>query len=216
MTKSIITWMAIMVTVMVCVPIMALWFSEGDGAGAELELVPLEADGDGVIVPVYVSATKQVKRLPLEEYVRGVVAAEMPASFELEALKAQALVARTYIVQRMAQGEFSDVPAGAYVTDTIQHQVHLSDEQLREKWGTFDYILYMNKINKAVNETKGQILVYEGKPINATFFFDEQWVYGEFGGLLEGSAALFAECGESVGSGIPEIQIYYACICEGF
>lgn len=61
-------------------------------------------------VSVYLSRSGQIETLPLEEYVSGVLAAEMPASFELEALKAQAVAARTFILRRLLAGDRSGVP----------------------------------------------------------------------------------------------------------
>ncbi|MCK9907010.1 SpoIID/LytB domain-containing protein, partial [Frankia sp. Cpl3] len=65
-------------------------------------------------IKVYRTEKKAIETLPLESYVEGVVSAEMPAEFELEALKAQALAARTYIIRRLKEKNFSDVPDGAY------------------------------------------------------------------------------------------------------
>lgn len=170
MRKWILVWFTTMVTVIVCVPALALWIT-GDGESVEeTQLIPLEMDDGALIVPVFLSEEEKVVRIPLETYVRGVVAAEMPVAFEPEALKAQALVARTYIVRRMMKGDFSNVPVGAYVTDTIQHQAHLTEEQMKERWGAEQYTANLNKIHAAVNATKGQIITYKGEPINATFF----------------------------------------------
>src|SRR5690606_21864720 len=73
-------------------------------------------------VNVFRTKTEKVEEVPLEEYVVHVVASEMPADFELEALKAQALAARTYVVRFLVQGVSQNIPGGADVTDTIEHQ----------------------------------------------------------------------------------------------
>lgn len=102
---------------------------------------------------------------------KGVLAAEMPVEFELEALKAQAMAARTYVVRRVLEKDYSNVPVNdALVTDTTAHQAYLTDQQLREKWTKSTYETNMAKIDRAVNETQDMILTYEHKPINATFF----------------------------------------------
>lgn len=120
-------------------------------------------------VKVYRTEKKQVETLPLEQYVTGVVAAEMPAEFELEALKAQAMAARTYIVRRLKEGKFEDVPEGAQVLDTVQHQVFLDENQRRERWK--DQFAWKNqRIEQAVQATAGIVLTYNGEPIDATFF----------------------------------------------
>lgn len=123
-------------------------------------------------IPVYLSKQNTIEKVSLEDYVRGVVAAEMPADFELEAMKAQALAARTYMVRRIVEQDFSNVPVqNAWVTDTIAHQAYLSEEELRRReTSSPDAALQMEKLNRAVQETKDLILTYDGKPINATFF----------------------------------------------
>lgn len=120
-------------------------------------------------VTVYRTESKKVESYPIEEYIVGVLSAEMPADFELEALKAQAMAARTYIVRRLASKEFKDVPEGAQVTDTVQHQVFLDDQQRREAWGT-DYSWKIQRVRQAVAETQGKVLTFDGQPIDATFF----------------------------------------------
>lgn len=125
--------------------------------------------GPAVEVAVYRTKQQQLETLALEDYVIGVVSAEMPADFEEEALKAQALTARTYIVKQMMSEKKDDLPEGAIVTDTEFHQVFYNNRELKQLWGS-DYNWKMEKIKKAVNETRGQILTYEGNPIDATFF----------------------------------------------
>jgi stage II sporulation protein D len=124
-----------------------------------------------IVVPIYLTKQAKVETLPLEAYVTGVVAAEMPIEFEIEALKAQAMAARTYIVRRIVDQDYSNVPVkNALVTDTVAHQVFLTKDQLLAKWGAEYYPSNMEKINRAVSETKDLILTYAHKPINATFF----------------------------------------------
>ncbi|MBE3571079.1 MAG: stage II sporulation protein D, partial [Bacillales bacterium] len=110
------------------------------------------------------------EKLSLDQYLIGVVAAEMPADFEKEALKAQSLAARTYIVSQLLNKEKIGMPEGeADVTDTEIHQVYKNNEELKSLWGK-DYKWKITKIAEAVKETSGQILTYEGNPITPTFF----------------------------------------------
>ena len=118
-------------------------------------------------IKVLRSGTNQVEDVPLETYVARVVASEMPVDFELEALKAQALAARTYITQHMVQDQ--PVSKQADVTDTTTDQVYKNDQELKDQWKDA-YQENMNKINKAVKETSGEIITYDGKPITAAFF----------------------------------------------
>ncbi|OPA75821.1 stage II sporulation protein D [Paenibacillus selenitireducens] len=126
------------------------------------EAVPREP-----LVHVYLTGEQAVEKVTLEQYVRGVVAAEMPTEFEMEALKAQAIAARTFIVRRLAHHDTSGVPVkGAEVTDTVAHQVYMSIDNLtnpknKEK---------LARVTQAVNETRGMILTYKGEPIEASFF----------------------------------------------
>lgn len=122
-----------------------------------------------VDVSVYKTSAKSIETLPLEEYVKGVVAAEMPADFEMEALKAQALTARTYIIKMLLNPTDMNLPEGADITDAIIHQVYKNDAELQDIWGK-DYDWKINKITQAVKETEGKIITYDGKPIEALFF----------------------------------------------
>ncbi|MCP8967886.1 stage II sporulation protein D [Ectobacillus ponti] len=120
-------------------------------------------------IAVAVLRTKQnkVETVPLEQYVAGVISAEMPANFELEALKAQALTARTYVLRKMLGSPLSANKAN--VTDTVADQVYRSTEELKEAWGK-DYDWKMKRIQEAVQGTAGQVLSYHGDLITAFFF----------------------------------------------
>ena len=96
--------------------------------------------------------------LAMDDYLRGVIASEMSASFEMEALKAQCVAARTFVIRR-----------GLEVDDTTQTQVYHDDKQLKQIWGA-SYAKYSKRIKQAVKETSGEILTYQGKPISAVFF----------------------------------------------
>lgn len=107
----------------------------------------------------------EINTIPLEEYVVGVLAGEMPVSFELEALKAQAVAARTYVMKKM-----SDNKDNSYdIVDTVLNQVYLDTNELKQKWGN-NYIKNVNKLKTAVLETSGQYITYDGYLIDALFF----------------------------------------------
>ncbi|WP_339226541.1 stage II sporulation protein D [Oceanobacillus sp. FSL K6-2867] len=126
----------------------------------------VELDQSPISIAVMRQAKDTVEDIPLEEYVAGVVASEMPATFELEALKAQALAARTFTVNHLLHG---DAEGNYDVTDTVNHQVFKNEQELKELWGK-EFSDNMNKIKQAVQETEGQILTYNDAPINAAFF----------------------------------------------
>lgn len=106
-----------------------------------------------------------IENINLEQYVEGVVGAEMPALFEEEALKAQAVASRSYVLKKMEDNINEDYD----VVDTVTNQVYLDEESLKEKWQD-NYIKYINRIRTAVNETSMEYLEYNGKVINAMFF----------------------------------------------
>jgi stage II sporulation protein D len=124
---------------------------------------------DDVAVAVFRSQSEQIEDVPLEKYVMGVVASEMHPNFEMEALKAQALTARTYMVKHILQPRDVQLPEGAMVTDTVTHQVYKNEAELKEEWGV-NYDLYMARIQEAVLSTQGKVLTYDGEPIDAAFF----------------------------------------------
>lgn len=144
-------------------------------APAQPQVESKQEDKQPIAVGVYLSREHKIASVPLEQYVRGVVAAEMPIEFEPEALKAQAIAARTYIVRRLVNGDVSGLSseatsAGAVVTDTVKHQVYATDQQLKARWGKAAYGANMDKISRAVGETQGMIATYRGEPIQAVFF----------------------------------------------
>lgn len=96
--------------------------------------------------------------LELETYLIGVVGSEMSADFELEALKAQAVAARTFAAQRNFQ-----------VDDSTSSQVYQDDEQLKVVWGDH-YEECRSKIKAAIDDTKGKVLTYQDTYITAAFF----------------------------------------------
>ncbi|QWU15898.1 stage II sporulation protein D [Paenibacillus sophorae] len=132
---------------------------------------PAVAEAPQPKVSVYLSHTRQIETLPLEDYVTGVIAAEMPADFELEALKAQAVAARTFIVRRLRAGDRSGVPAAAAdVTDTVSHQAYVSSAVLQRDWAKAGRSADLAKLRRAALETSGIVMTYRGEPITASFF----------------------------------------------
>ncbi|MBQ2892849.1 MAG: stage II sporulation protein D [Oscillospiraceae bacterium] len=103
--------------------------------------------------------------MELEQYVLGVVMAEMPAEFEIEALKAQAVVARTYVMRRMARQDRHD--NAAVCTSHSCCQAYTTKESFLESG---ESVAALEKIARAVEETRGQVLTYEGEYIEATYF----------------------------------------------
>ena len=109
-----------------------------------------------------------IEEIPLDEYLYGVVAAEMPASYEIEALKAQAIVARTYTIYKIENNSKKHDEADICDSSACC-QAWISKEDRFSRWEEKSQEENWNKIVNAVNSTKGKIITYEGKPINAFF-----------------------------------------------
>lgn len=115
------------------------------------------------LIKVKQTNKNKIIEIDIEDYVRGVLAGEMPISFEIEALKAQAVAARTYGLRRISRNNKYDV------VDTVMNQVYKDDETLKQTWGN-NYDTYMDKIKKAVEETKGEYVDYNGTYADTLFF----------------------------------------------
>ena len=124
----------------------------------------------------------EVIETTMADWLPGVVAGEMPASFEPEALKAQAVAARTYILHLMGTTKAAH-PDAAVCNDPGCCKAHLTDEQLRTNWGE-SYDANMEKIRSAVTATDGQYLSWEGEPIEAVF-------HSSSAGMTEDAAAVW-------------------------
>lgn len=112
---------------------------------------------------IYVSALVNNKKtdLSLEDYIVGVVSCEMPASFDIEALKAMSVAARTYALYKSERNKT--------LKTTTDDQCYIDESAMKEKWkNNFDK--YYNKINNAVNDTKGEYMTYNDKTIIAFYF----------------------------------------------
>ncbi|MEX2105191.1 MAG: stage II sporulation protein D [Bacilli bacterium] len=175
MNKPIFILVTVLVAILIVLPAITVTVWHPNANESVPPSLEFDAGKKQIQVSVYVSKEGKVIHLPMEDYIRGVVAAEMPANFEPEALKAQALAARTFIVRRIVDKDFSTLPKrakelNAMVTDTVSDQVYISDESLRQKWGLLTYSFNMKKLKDAVQDTEGQVITYEGRPIEASFF----------------------------------------------
>lgn len=111
--------------------------------------------------------TGKIEEVNLDDYIACVISAEMPVKYDLEALKAQAIVARTYTIYKITN---SKKHHNADICDKSSCcQAWISKEGRFKKWKEQDRIQNWNKIMKAVNSTAGKIITYHDKPINAFF-----------------------------------------------
>ena len=125
-------------------------------------------------IRVYMHEEDTVVEMNFNEYLKGVVAAEMPASFEEEALKAQAVAARTYAYRRLnmqnKNNEILTYHQGADIcTNSLHCKAWVSKKDAMDKWGLFSASKYWGKISQAVDETTNIIITYDTQPIDAVF-----------------------------------------------
>jgi len=142
--------------------------SAAGGLDSELSFTVLTADG--------------VETVTMSDWLPGVVAGEMPALFEEEALKAQAVAARTYIMYSMGR-EKPAHPEADVCDDPACCKAHSTDEELREKWGE-SYEENMARVLEAVRSTDGEYMSYGGEVIQAVF-------HSSSAGRTEDSAAIW-------------------------
>lgn len=136
-------------------------------------------------IKIYLTESDKTISLNFEDYVKGVVACEMPSTFHKEALKAQAVAARTYSTSRYLNGSSSSHPE-APLCDSTHCQVYKTSDNLRNikgnKWMRTDW----KKICKAVDDTEGQMLYYNGELVKQALF------HSSSGGKTENSEDVFA------------------------
>lgn len=130
----------------------------------EIKLINEKLKSD-LLVRVKRESEDKIDLIPLEEYVVGVVAGEMPVTFHLEALKAQAVAARSYVLKRIEYNKDKDYD----VVDNVLSQVYLDNDHLKKAWAN-NYQTNILKIKTAVLMTKGEYLEYDGKMADALYF----------------------------------------------
>ena len=108
------------------------------------------------------------EQMTLERYLTGVVRGEMPASFEMEALRAQAAAERSYVYYQLSAGRKDAHPDADFCTDHTCCSAYLSETAAREKWGG-DFAPWNTRVEQAVSDTDGQVVLYNGRPILAVF-----------------------------------------------
>lgn len=178
--KSILATTLIIIVFMIAMPmfVMGSNISQKDVEGESVvEEAAVEAStkktnimiNGNSTVKVYITETDKIVEVPLEEYICGVVSNEMPANFEKEALKAQAVAARTYLASKKNRG--CSLHENVDICDSTHCQVYTSKEDRLSKWDESCAEDYWNKIKEAVDETSGQVLSYEGELVLYPQFF---------------------------------------------
>ena len=144
--------------------------------------------------------TGEVEQVELDTYLCNVVSAEMPADFELEALKAQAIVARTYTIYKVNNKKHDNADI---CDDSACCQAWISKEDRLARWDESLRDSNWSKIEQAVQSTKGKIITYENQPINAFF-------HSNSGGKTELPINVWG------GSGYPYLQTVETAGEEGY
>jgi len=124
---------------------------------------------DSILITSLNVSTNKVSTVPLETYLTGVLAAEMPASYEIEALKAQAVAARSYILSKIGK-ENATHPDAVICTDSTHCKAWISEEDAKAKWKSSEQKENWEKLESAVNSTKGEYMTYDHQVIEAFFF----------------------------------------------
>lgn len=170
--KKVFYYILIMIVVTIILPMLIV-----RGCNSVIEDVKPKGKAEKVgkselIIKVYIKDQARVEEMSLENYVEGVVAAEMPVDYEIEALKAQAIAARTYALSRMMNLYpcNEDTHKGAHVcTDSKHCQAWVRQEDIMKKWSSVNADRNWRKIETAVKETEDIIMLYDNKPINPLF-----------------------------------------------
>lgn len=147
------------VLLLVLVFIICCFYTQKEPQLPQFSSTPLQ-------IPVLL-ADGSIEKMDIEQFLVGVVSAEMPASFSAEALKAQAVAARSYIMRRVESGNYKHGEA-VVCCDSTCCQAYCDNKALREKWGE-SYAVYYEKIWQAVQSTTGQLLCYQGKVAETPF-----------------------------------------------
>lgn len=183
--------MVIIIIVVIILPVLII---RGCNIAPKDEKLLDLPQGENIEISVINHRNNEGMDMNLEEYILGVVAAEMPVTFELEALKAQAIAARTYTIKRMKQ--FGAQPNEKHpqydvCTDYAHCQAWISKEDRLKAWredknlGILDHVKLWNKLIEAINSTQGQIITYNGQPIDPLF-------HSTSGGKTENSEDYFS------------------------
>ena len=136
-------------------------------------------------IKVYLTEEDKIIEINIEEYVMGVLSGEMPLSFELEALKAQAVAARTYALGKTLNN--CQKSNGADICDTVHCQVYKSKEQVLAGFAENKREEYYSKLTEAIEGTKGQVLSYDGQLVMNAQYFSTSW------GMTEDSQSVFGK-----------------------
>lgn len=173
--KKIVVFVSFLIILILLIPVIILG-AVGPGIKIPAIINAVAAGGDDddktngevyndINVKVYLDEEEKIIEMKLEDYIVGVVASEMPALFEEEALKAQAVAARTYAFAKLKVngGSGCSKHEEADICTEVHCQAWISKEDRFKAWGADQSEELWEKINKVVSDTKGLVLTYEGE-----------------------------------------------------
>lgn len=172
---------------LILLPGALVWMAPSDREKAVAPDQTQTAPVPNITVQVYRHVSKKVESVPLEEYVKGVVAGEMPSNFEMEALKAQAVAARTYAVSKIRRSASGNPAAhpDAPLCDDVHCQVYRTEDELKKLKGDQWIADGYKKISDATAATSGQVMYYQGALVEQPLF------HSSSGGKTENSEDVF-------------------------
>lgn len=132
----------------------------------ESEAAAVKTDED--TISVFMTSSEKTETLAMRDYIIGAVGAEMPASYETEALKAQALAAVTFAEYSKQNGGDENLGGADISSDSSRHQGYMTTDEMKEKWGDA-FESYYEKIASAVDAVLDEIITYDGEPIMAAY-----------------------------------------------
>lgn len=157
-----------------------------DGMDADAAAMERLTDGgSGGYISVYMTEESRLTRMTLEDYVCGVVAAEMPAAYHMEALKAQAVAARTRAVKQMQGGGCALHEGADICTDSAHCQGYATPDECKTRWGT-EYEVYRDRVVEAAHVTRDELMTYGGQPITVVY-------HAISGGRTENAQTVFSK-----------------------
>ncbi len=149
----------------------SIWLAHDGQASLEKAKKQLNKDNfESMQIELYTTSTGEIVTLDFEEYICGVLLAEVPEYFEDEAMKAMAVAARTYCFRRLSSDAKYTKHYSADVCDDYTHCLgYISPDEAAVKWGEKAALEYYEKIKNNVEQTKGEILLYQDNVIDAVF-----------------------------------------------
>ncbi|MDD3244307.1 MAG: stage II sporulation protein D [Eubacteriales bacterium] len=159
--------------------------TESNPIRIQYEPIVTAAPEKQLTVAVYNAASGKIESMLLDEYLVGVVAGEMPATFQEEALKAQAVAARTFCVKTRLNGGCSRCAGADICTDSAHCQAYADLTARQKKWGS-QFDAYEEKLRYCVYSTQNRIVTYQGQPIVTLF-------HSTSGGMTEDVEHVYAQ-----------------------